>query len=141
MPFLHPLEAAEKVQLWFCSEGRSSSRMPPWGCQGHSRVRGETGRWPIRPAEVLSEPRPGDPAGSALALGAVSLAVAALRQLHGTLKAVQLQEGGNEHGDGFHVTGPGQHREEGLVATLRSASTSRVPYQDPAPSALAPTLT
>lgn len=95
----------------------------------------------MKPAEVLSEPRPGGPGGSALALGAVGLAVAALRQLHGTLKAVQLQEGGNEHGDGFHVTGPGQHREEGLVATLRSACTPRVPHQDLAPSALAPTLT
>lgn len=51
MPFLDTLEAAEEVQLWFSSEGRSSSREPPWGCQGHSRVRREIGGQPIRPAK------------------------------------------------------------------------------------------
>ncbi|KAK2497704.1 hypothetical protein MC885_014952, partial [Smutsia gigantea] len=46
-------------------------------------------------------------AASALAPRAVSLTVAALRQLHGALKAVQFQEGGDELGDGFHITGTG----------------------------------
>lgn len=44
---------------------------------------------------------------SALLSGAVGLAVTALRQLLGALRAVQLQEAGDEPGDGFHIAGPG----------------------------------
>lgn len=92
------------------------------------------------PAPLLPGTRPGDEEGgslaaceacgsavrteagapwvSALAPGAVGLTVTALGQLPGTLEAVQLQEGGDELGDGFHVTGPGRCQEEGRVTTV-----------------------
>lgn len=57
----------------------------------------------------------GVPWRSALVPRAIDLTVTALRQLHGTFKAVQLQESSDELGDGFHVTGPDGHREEGWV--------------------------
>lgn len=65
----------------------------------------------------------------ALAPRAISLAVTALRQLHGTLQVVQIQEGGNKLGDGFHITGPSRHREKGQVTKASpEAATKTTPF-------------
>lgn len=75
---------------------------PARGLPG-TQLGGEEEGWP---AEAPSHHGRGLPE-SALLGGGVSLAVAALRQLLGALRAMQLQEAGDEPGDGFHIAGPG----------------------------------
>lgn len=93
----------------------------------------KTGRGAGQACRGAIRTKPGGSVGSALAPGPVGLAVATLRQLPGALQAVQLQEGSDELGDGFHVTGPDGHGEEERVTTIE-VQPERLPCTSSTPS-------